>query len=102
MEGGCSKCLEKGRGDNQENSWKTHLAQEVACLDQRRSQGEMMRSLPSDFWMGWVMERGVLEESGQRTGSVGGVHWAPYLMGVHGCGRFEKWVKGAEVVEEDM
>jgi len=55
----------------------THLAQEVACWVQRRNQGEKMRSLPSDLWMGWVMEIGVLEESEQRTGSVGDVHWVP-------------------------
>lgn len=72
------------------NSWMTHLAQEVA---QRRSWGEKMRSLPSDLWMDWAMEKGVLEEFGRRTGSVGGVHWVPYLMGLAGCGRFEVGVE---------
>lgn len=60
-----------------------------------------MRSLPSDWWMGWVKEIEVLEESGQRTGSVRGVHWVPYLMGVAGHDRFEKGVGEAEVVEGD-
>lgn len=60
-----------------------------------------MRSLPSDLWMGWVMEIGVLGESGQRTGSVGGVHWVPYLMGAVGHGRIEVGVEEAEVVEGD-
>lgn len=60
-----------------------------------------MRSLPSDWWTGWVREIEVLEVSGQRTGSVRGVHWVPYLMGVAGHGRFEKEVREAEVVEGD-
>lgn len=101
MKGGCSKCHGKGRGDNQVNSWMTHLAQEVACWAQRRSQGETMRSLPSDLWMDWVMEIGVLEESGRRTGSVGDVHWVPYLIGELVCGRFEVGVEEAEVLEGD-
>lgn len=81
------------------NSWMTHLAQEVACWVQMRSQGEKVRSLPFDLWMGWVMGKGVLEESGWRTGSVGDVHWVPYLMGMAGCGRFGVSVE--EAVEGD-
>lgn len=60
-----------------------------------------MRSLPSDWWRGWVREIEVLEESGQRTGSVRAVHWVPYPMGVAGHERFEKGVGEAEVVEGD-
>lgn len=60
----------------------------------------MMRSLPSDLWMGWVMEIGVLEKCGRRIGSVGDVHWAQYLMGVLGYG-FEVGVEEAEVVAGD-
>ena len=55
----------------------THLAQEVACWVQRRNRVEKMGSLPSDWWMDWAREIEVLEESGQRTGSVGDVHWVP-------------------------
>lgn len=58
-----------------------------------------MRSLPSDWWMGWVREIEVLEESGQRTDSVRGVHWVPYLMGVAGHERFEEGVEEAEAEE---
>lgn len=47
------------------------------------------------------METGVLEESGQRTGSVGDVHWVPSRMGVAEHGRSEMGVEQAEVVEED-
>lgn len=47
------------------------------------------------------MEIGVLGESGRRTGSVGGVHWVPYLMEVAGRGRIEVGVEEAEVVEGD-
>lgn len=36
-----------------------------------------MRSLPSDWWMGWVTEIVGSEESGQMTGSVEDVHWVP-------------------------
>lgn len=79
----------------------THLAQKVACWAQRRSRGEKMRSLPSDLWTGWVTVIEVLEESGWRTGSVGDVHWVPYLMGVAGYGRFELGLEEAGVVEVD-
>lgn len=79
----------------------TRLVQEVACWVQRRSQGEKMRSLPSDWWRDWVKGTEVLEESGQRTGSVGDVHWAPYLMEVPGNGRFEVGQERAEVVVGD-
>lgn len=34
-----------------------------------------MRSLPSDWLMGWVTGKVVWEVSGQRTGNEGGVHW---------------------------
>ncbi len=60
-----------------------------------------MRSLPSDLWMGWVMETGELEESGWRTDNVGDVHWVPYLLEVAGCGRLEGRVMEAEVEEGD-
>lgn len=51
--------------------------------------------------MGWVKEKGVSEESGQKTGSVEDVHWVPFLRGVVGCGRLEVGVEGAEGVEGD-
>lgn len=60
-----------------------------------------MRSLPSDWWTGWVREIEGLGESGQRTGSAGDVHRVPFPMGVAGHGRFEVGLGRTGVVGED-
>lgn len=82
-------------GGNQVNSWMTQV------VLQRMNQMDKMRSLPSDWWMGWVMEKEVLEEFGQRTGSEGDVHLVPYLMEVAVSEKTVVGVKKVEGVEVD-
>lgn len=82
-------------GDNQVNSWMTQV------VLQRTNQVDKMRSLPSDWWMGWVMEREVLEEFGQRTGSEEDVHLVQYLMEVAVSEKTVVGVKKVEGVEVD-
>lgn len=86
MEGGCSEYREKGKVDIQVNSW---------------SQGEKMRSLPSDWWMGSVEATGALEESDWMTDSVKDVCLVAYLLRVVGHVGFEVGVEEAELVTED-
>lgn len=100
-EGGCSTRHGKGTGDNQANSWMTHLTQEVTCWVQQKSQGGMTRSLLFDCWMGWAMERGVLGESGWRTGRAAVVRWVRCLAVVLGCERIDQGVEEAEGVQGD-
>lgn len=61
-----------------------------------------MRRLPSGWWTGWVKGIGVLEESGQRTDSVGDAHRVPYLRGAVGYVKLEVGAEVAELVDGDM